>query len=326
MKLSYSRIRVWKNNHYDHYQKYVNKLVPKKKGQALIRGSIIHECLEAYYDGKSWKKVWKKFADEYYSNAFEEEKGSKNDIAYMSKELLEAYFHFYEEEDEGTEYIENELHFELPLVDDITLEGYIDAVIEDEDGKYWVKDYKTFRTKPDYNSLRFNYQMAIYIWAAEQILDIKIEGMIWDVVTAKTPQKPRVLKNGEISTAKIDSNPYTLRKGLIELGRNPKDYSDYLASVSYEDYFHRYKIRNNKKVVEALMDDIKRTALEIKESGEVLKDMNLETKFKSDYLDLWQAEITGGDVDYIIKNHYERKDEVKNGKTKKKNKKRRNRR
>lgn len=307
LTLSYSRIRVWKSCHYDHYQKYVNKLVPKKKSPALIRGSIIHECLEAYYNGKSWKKVWQRFADEFYEEAFEEEIESLGDIPYMAKELLEAYFHFYEKEDEGTEYLNNELHFELPLIDDINLEGYIDAIIEDEDGKIWVKDYKTFRSMPEYNSLRFNYQSAIYMWALRE-MGYEVEGMIWDIVTAKTPSKPQLLKDGSVSKRKLDSNPYTVRKGIIELGLDPNDYLDLIHSVKYENYFHRFKIRYNQNLVDALMEDIKQTALEIRDNGDRLKDMNLETKFKSSYMDLWQAEVMNSDVEFIIDNHFERRE------------------
>lgn len=311
MIISHSRIKMWKNNHYDHYQKYIKKIVPKEKGQALIRGSIIHDCLEAYYEGRSWKKVWKKFQEEYYQGLFEEEKGQKNDIAYMANELLEAYFHYYEQEDSETEFLFNELHFELDLIEDVKLEGYIDAVIVDKNGDIWVKDYKTYRSMPTYDSLRFNYQSAIYIWALEQ-MGYTVKGMIWDIITAKTPSKPQLLKNGEVSKRALDSNPYTVEKGLIELGLDPEEHLDLIESVKFENYFQRIKIRNT-DFINAMMDDIRDTAWQIKEYGHIFKDMNLETKFNSPYLPLWQAEVNGGDIDFVIETQYEKKGNGRDG-------------
>lgn len=302
--VSNSRLKTWKNNHYDHYMKYVKRLVPKAKSGPLVRGNMIHECLEAYYNGKSWTKTLDRLEAEYHKNTFAEERAEMGDIPKMARELLEAYFLFYEEEDADTEYLENELHFKLPLTEEIEIEGYIDAVIKDPEGKIWVKDYKTYKSMKDYSFFHLNTQSAIYIWAMEQ-LGYEVQGVIWDVIKAKEPSKPQILKSGKLSSRRLDSTPYTVEKGILELGLNPEDYQDFIDSHRYEDFFVRHAVRLNRTSVDFLMADVEETALQILERGDTTRDMNLGGPFRSPYMEIWEAEALGLDTEFIIKRNFE---------------------
>lgn len=316
LRVSHSRLKTWKTNHYDHYMKYVEKLVPKAKSSPLIRGSIIHECLEAYYNGKSWKKVLDRFEKDFYQDTFEEERVMLGDIPKMARELLENYFYYYEEEDEEVEYIHNEFHFDLPLTKDINLEGYIDAVVRDKNGDIWVKDYKTYSRMKDRDFFVFNPQSAIYLWAMKE-LGMEAKGIIWDVIKAKEPNKPKITaKTGKVSLSKLDSTPYTVRKGIEELGFNPEDYEEFISNHRFEDYFSRYKIRMNQSTVDFFMEDVRSTAQQILERGDKDKDMNLDTTFGSSYKEIWQAEAMGMDSSYIIKKRFEKRKERNNGQEK----------
>lgn len=302
--VSNSRLNTWKTNHYDHYQKYVNKLQRKQKSSPLIRGSIIHECLEAYYSGKSWIKVLDKFEKDFYENTFSEEREELGDIPGLARELLENYFVYYEEEDEETEYLHNELHFQLPLVEGIEIQGYIDAIIKDKNGKIWVVDYKTYSRMKDRGFFLYNTQSAIYIWAMQE-MGYEVEGVIWDVLKAKMPGKPKFTKTGKLSKAKMDSTPYTVEKGLIEIGEDPEEHREYIDSFEFESFFQRNKIRLNQSSVEFMMEDVIATAQQIKEYGETWKDFNLQTMFPSSYRELWEAEMLGADTDFIIDDLFE---------------------
>jgi len=308
LKVSNSRLTLWRRCHYAHYLKYVLKLIKKAKEEPLQRGSIVHECIEAYHNGKSWLKPFNKFKEEFYKTTFAEERVEMGDIPKMVQELLENYFYFYE--DEELDYVTNELHFELPLTKDITIEGYIDAVVEDNRSKIWAKEYKTYSRMPDREFLVFNHQAATYIWAMNELGYVP-EGMMWDILKAKEPSKPKITeKTKKLSLAKLDSTPYTVEKGIRELGLDPNEYRDFIDSHNYDGYFLRHQIRLNKNVVNLIMDDTKSTATEILHNGEKLKDRNLSKDCSwCSYRSICQAELMGLDTDYIIKTEYQLKEE-----------------
>lgn len=286
-----------------YYYKYGLKLRPKKKGIALRRGSIIHECIEAYDSGRSWRKPYRNFAKQFYEETFKEEIVEMGDIPRMVEELMENYQALYE--NDGLIYLGNELHFELPLMPGVVIEGYLDALVEDEKGAIWPKETKTYKRNPDYDFLLLNTQSALYTWAVTE-MGYSPKGTLWDIIRAKEPGRPQFLKDGKVSKRGIDSTPYTVKKALREMGQNPEDYEDLLAKVSYEDYFRRYPVRVNPTVVKGIMDDFKSTAREIMKSGDKLRDRNLGKGCAwCDYKPLCQADLMGLDTEFIQKKQFE---------------------
>lgn len=303
LKLSNSKVTTWRKCHMAYHYKYHLKLSPRKKGIALRRGSIIHECIEAYDSGRSWRKPYNSFAKQFYEETFKEEIIEIGDIPRMVEELMENYQALYE--NDGLTYLGNELHFEFPLMPGVTIEGYLDALVEDETGAIWPKETKTYKRNPDYDFLLLNTQSALYTWAVME-MGYSPKGTLWDIIRAKEPGRPQLLKDGTISKRGIDSTPYTIKKSLRELGQNPEDYKDLLAKVSYDDYFRRYPVRVNHTVVKGIMDDFKSTAKEIIKSGDQLCDRNLGKGCAwCDYKPLCQADLMGLDTDFIRKKQFE---------------------
>ena len=303
LKLSNSKVTTWRKCHMAYYYKYGLKLRPKKKGIALRRGSIIHECIEAYDSGRSWRKPYRNFAKQFYEETFKEEIVEMGDIPRMVEELMENYQALYE--NDGLIYLGNELHFELPLMPGVVIEGYLDALVEDEKGAIWPKETKTYKRNPDYDFLLLNTQSALYTWAVTE-MGYSPKGTLWDIIRAKEPGRPQFLKDGKVSKRGIDSTPYTVKKALREMGQNPEDYEDLLAKVSYEDYFRRYPVRVNPTVVKGIMDDFKSTAREIMKSGDKLHDRNLGKGCAwCDYKPLCQADLMGLDTEFIQKKQFE---------------------
>lgn len=90
------------------------------------------------------------------------------------------------------------------------------------------------------------------------------------------------------------------------MGKDPKDYQDLLAKVSYDDYFRRYPVRVNHTVVKGIMNDFKSTAKEILRYGDKLCDRNLGKGCAwCDYKPLCQADLMGLDTDFIRKKQFE---------------------
>ena len=309
--VSHSKLNTWRKCHRAYYYKYVDKLIKKVKSGALQRGSIIHECIEAYNSGKSWKKVFKRFEKDFYENTFEEERVILGDIPKMVESLMENYVAAYEDDD--LEYLANEQEFLLPLgkfpEGKIYITGYIDALVKDTKG-CWVLERKTYSRSPDLDFLVFNSQSGIYSWACEQ-LNFPIKGTLWEIIKASEPSGPRILKSGEVSQAKIDSTPYTIEKWLRENGFDPKEYTPLINSCSFEDYFTRRGVLVNKPVVKSLMSDVITTSREILSYGDnIPQDRNLTRNCAfCDYKEICQAELMDLDSDYIKKKSYVRKEE-----------------
>ena len=303
LKISNSKVSTWRKCHMAYHYKYHEHLRPKKKGIALRRGSIIHECIEAYDSGRSWRKPFNSFAKQFYEETFKEEIAEIGDIPRMVEELMENYQALYDED--GLTYLGNEVHFELPLMPGVVIEGYLDALVKDEAGCVWPKETKTYKRNPDYDFLLLNTQSALYTWAVME-MGYKPKGTLWDIVRAKEPSRPSFTQKGEISKKGIDSTPYTVRKALREMGKDPKDYQDLIDKVSFDDFFRRYPVRVNHTVVKGIMEDFKSTAREIQKQGHKLCDRNLGKGCSwCDYKPLCQAELMGLDTEYIRKKQFE---------------------
>lgn len=303
LKISNSKVSTWRKCHMAYHYKYHEHLRPKKKGIALRRGSIIHECIEAYDSGRSWRKPFNSFAKQFYEETFKEEIAEIGDIPRMVEELMENYQALYDED--GLTYLGSEVHFELPLMPGVVIEGYLDALVEDEAGCVWPKETKTYKRNPNYDFLLLNTQSALYTWAVME-MGYKPKGTLWDIVRAKEPSRPAFTQKGEISKKGIDSTPYTVRKALREMGKDPKDYQDLIDKVSFDDFFRRYPVRVNHTVVKGIMEDFKSTAKEIQKQGHQLCDRNLGKGCSwCDYKPLCQAELMGLDTEYIRKKQFE---------------------
>lgn len=303
LKLSNSKVTTWRRCHRAYHYKYHDHLRPKIKGVALRRGSIIHECIEAYDSGKSWRKPFRTFAKQFYEETFQEEIVEMGDIPRMVEELMENYQALYE--NDGLIYLGNEMHFELPLMPGVVIEGYLDALVRDEQGYIWPKETKTYKRNPDYDFLVMNTQSALYTWAVME-MGYQPKGTLWDIIRAKEPSRPVFTKSGEISKKGIDSTPYTVAKALREMGKDPKDYQDLLGKVRFEDFFKRHQVRVNPTIVQGIMTDFKSTAKEILKSGDKLCDRNLGKNCAwCEYKPLCQAELMGLDTDFIRKKQFE---------------------
>lgn len=320
MKVSNSRLNQFRNCHRAHYYKYVMDIVPKRKGVALERGSIIHKCLEDYYSGKSWKKSWKSFKKDWESKYLLEERIELGDIPEMVYELMEGYIECYEDEDENLDFLEQELHFEVPLIEEVTLEGYIDFIAEDQNNNIWVGETKTHKEFPKADIRLFNMQSSLYVWALEELGLYSPKGIMWNYIKAKTPPKPRILKNGGLSTARLVSTPHMVRKTIKELGLKVENYEGLINSQSYLNFYQRHQVRVNKPVINSVLEDARDTARQILNNPEC-KDRNLSKNcLFCDYRILCQAELVDpdSDLDFLIKLNFERRD--KNNGRKEKNK------
>lgn len=307
--LSNSKIKKRRTCDRAYNYKYVEKLTKKAKGSALVRGSAIHECIEWYNTGKSWKKSWKNFKKEWEETYLLEEKEEMGDIPKMVYDLMEGYVEYWS--DEEIEYIESELEFLLPLCTykgtEIWIKGFIDFIAKDPKGNIWIGETKTHKRWPDESVRLFNQQSSIYIWALEQLGYKKVKGVIWNYVRAKQPTVPQRLKSGRLSKQRCDSIPTVVERYLIEQGENLKDWNEFITALNWDDFYRRYEERVSREVVRSVMEDVIETAKDIIDKPDrKARNMNSQGCQWCDYAPICEAELTGADVSFIIKSKYER--------------------
>lgn len=79
--------------------------------------------------------------------------------------------------------------------------GTVDRVCIDNQGRWWILDYKTAKAIDD-RKLETDDQISAYMWALEQHFQHPIEGFIYLQLRKEVPKEPKRKKDGSLSVAK----------------------------------------------------------------------------------------------------------------------------
>ena len=125
---SHSRINCYKQCPKMYEYKYINKLEPIGSKEALNIGKSVHMGIElGSSDGALEYMEQEQF--------FTDEKSETNKALVLA--MVDAYLNRW-----GNESMRHEIEFKLPIKENTLLLGYIDGLIEEEDG-YWLEETKT---------------------------------------------------------------------------------------------------------------------------------------------------------------------------------------
>lgn len=118
---------------------------------------------------------------------------------------------------------------------EIVFHGTIDRVVEDQNGLWWLLDYKTAKSV-DTGKLALDPQISKYCWAAEQWLEHEIEGMVYVQCTKSPPKAPKMTSKG-LSTDKRQKTTHNLYRRAIkevygDLNKAPNNVVDFLGELA----------------------------------------------------------------------------------------------
>lgn len=106
----------------------------------------------------------------------------------------------------------------------VTYAGRIDALVEDENGDYWIVDWKTAaQINDDEEFLELDGQIASYVWALVLGLGLPVRGFIYHQQRKGYPQPPKRNKHIRLGCAFSVSKSQTT------------DYETFLETVKTED-------------------------------------------------------------------------------------------
>lgn len=305
-----STIKTWRRCKRQAYYKYIMNLEKRKPSGPALRGTTVHEMLEADANGKDPWKVWRQFKKK-NANLFEAEKEVYGDVVEEVRVLVSGYFEYYK--DDPLEAVEfngrrSEHKFRVKLTESIFLEGKIDRIGRDKKKHHWLMDHKTVKQLPSADGKYSDIQSAIYTWVMPQMGFKKAHGVVWDYIRWKAPTIPEVLKKGGMSRrANIDTTWAVYKQALINNGLDPDDYQDMkeILHGKESDFYVRSYMPMNETMQAQLLDEARTTAREMKRK--LGKDTTRTTDRHCDwcqYKNLCNAELRGLDTDFMLKHDF----------------------
>ena len=202
---SYSRISTYKLCPKKYEYVYKHRLFPiDDNNRKLLLGSIVHKGIEL--------KDTNALLD-FIDNEIPTPTNESETLITLALAMVEGYFNRF-----GTsEKTKNEIRFEIPISENIGYQGYIDGLIEEEDG-YWLVEIKTASTidKTYLDKLDFNEQINNYFYAVKNnyLEDYTLDKPLLGI-------KYRILKKPLIRQKQTETI-IEFRKRLVEKMNDPE--------------------------------------------------------------------------------------------------------
>lgn len=309
MHISYSRFSTYLRCPYSHFLRYVEGLSSIKPSRPLHFGSDFHKLLEVRANPKRVKTEWRKIKDDFYRMPA----SWQTDLGENYPDDIKVIFQDYQAKWKGSPLpTATEQPFDITIGnvkgEPIIFVGVIDEIYEDDKG-FDLGEHKTFSKPPDMNTLVMNTQKSLYCKAAELLWGELPRKVKWDYIKSSPAAYPIWLeKSNRFSTAK-NSN-ITQRSFLRACKEKGITEPDILAqSQQYQgnenNFFFRVEQDVYPEMVEDVFDGFVYTCKDIIRRGSKNKTKNITRDCAwCDYRDICMAEMSGGDRDYIIKEHF----------------------
>ena len=204
----------------------------------FFTGRAVHWCIQQYYENHVHPSITLPlFLNEEQSEMERHGVQMQPELWEQETTLLEGMLNHYVAwatresgrwSDKNLSFIALETEFNLPLFPgskhpqerEVRMAGRFDGVVyHPESDSFWLWEVKTSaRPESLAKSLPFDLQPSVYIWAAEQIFEKKIHGVLYQVMRKKVPTYPRTLLNGTLSKDKrVDTTAHLYIEAAMEL-------------------------------------------------------------------------------------------------------------
>lgn len=314
MDISYSRFSTYLRCPYKHFLSYYKGLVLKKPVRPLFFGSDFHKLLELRKDPEALAEAQKQIGEKYYDLPAQWQSELGDDYLFDLQCIFSDYMEVYKDAKQPTQ---TERPFRILMGhyrgEPLYFIGVIDELYKyRRNGQKMCKlgEHKTFSRRPDKNVLIMNTQKNLYAKAVELDLGVMPKSVIWDYIHSKPADMPIWLpKSNRFSMAKTKTiTPYSWRRAC-EL-YNVTDRATLLLGNQYatnvDEFFFRCELDIIPNMVDSIWQDFRYTCRDIARQGHKNKSKNMTPDCKfCNYRDICHAELTQGDVKYLIQRNYD---------------------
>lgn len=305
-------------------------LKPKAPAKALEFGTAIHAALEVYYQPEMWdadrEMVHYMAINEFrhVTKTQMEGRDSEEDLIDKKERLelgigmLENYFAWAPSRDKFRP-VMVEVKFEVPIPGFKSLDplpmyrGRLDLLVEDEDGRYWIIDHKTTARMDDNELfLELDEQCGSYAWAIQEMLGVKVAGVIYNELYKGVPEAPAMnasQRQGRwYSVNRQQNTSYEMCLNTLTEANEPLHlYEDYLNFLKAEgrQYFRRTQVHRSQEELENLGKQITDETLDMLDPN--LRIYPNPNKFSCKWCDYrlpCMAMNDGSDIEWILKENY----------------------
>lgn len=312
--VSHSRVQTYLSCPYQHYLRYVERIVKKGKSRPLSFGSDFHKMLELRADKKAVKTAFENITEAYYGLDSTSQLDLGDDYLQDLKTVFKDYMKFYK----GTALPNRtEVKFEIPIGkyhgELVVFNGFIDELYENEAG-LTIGEHKTFSRKPDLVTIVMNTQKCLYAKAVQLLTGSLPHEVMWDYIKSSPAQEPVWLeKSNRFSEAKNDNiTAYSWKRACKDKGITDPDIlkkGEELYGGNIHGFFFRYTEEYIPEMVEDIYNGFKYTAKEIVRNGEKNKTRHTGPNCSwCDYKDICYAELTAGNADYVRARDYQERE------------------
>lgn len=305
-KVSQSKVKTFRRCHQAYDYRYVQKLRRKRKSRPLQFGTMIHEALERHFNGDDALEYFEELRNDVAAmKLFAQEREEYGDILVDTKDIITDYLDHWA--DDGLRPVRKagrgaEHTFEIELMPGVVWNGKIDAIAKTPNKLRWLVEHKTYTRKPNEDDRWRNLQSVTYFRANDILGWQPLDGCLWDYIKSKPPAIPAVLKDGTLSSKKIDTLPSTVERVIAEHDGNlgKVDALRSMAVKNRSEYFQRIHTPVNRAVADLVFKDFEATVREMVDNHGKCSDMNIDKHCSwCDYEPLCRAKLQGLDVDYI---------------------------
>ena len=213
---SNSRLNAYDNCPLQYRLRYVDQVdVPRRESIEAFLGKRVHETLEFLYTNVTagYRPTLTEIVD-HYREAWDREWNDEIHVvrsgetvagyAEFGRRCLAQYYKRHQPFDRGrTLGAEVLVTYPLDPERDLTLQGYIDRLVDLGHGHYEIHDYKTGRRMPSQAEVDRDRQLALYQLAVtQQLPDVRSVRLVWHylahdrmMISIRTPDQLRDLRD-----------------------------------------------------------------------------------------------------------------------------------
>jgi putative RecB family exonuclease len=193
---SHSKLSTYENCPYQYKLRYIDKIkVDVPTTIEAFMGGLVHQTMEKLYKDKKFKKVvskatllkfykdlWGKEYSEDILVAKAEQGLTSENYKKMGLKFIEDYYDKYKPFDQLT-ILGLETQDRMTLPDGNSWHVRIDKLACDQEGNYYVCDYKTNARMKDQEEADSDRQLALYsIWVRDKFKDAKSVKLVWHML------------------------------------------------------------------------------------------------------------------------------------------------